>query len=384
MTGGHPRVIVVGTGIIGLSLAHSLVRRGARVTLIDAAGTTSGTTATSYAWINSHKKEPLGYHRLNVEGVAAWREVARTDPAAVTFAGHVEIAAAEAHRAGLRARVERLQQRGYGAAWITPAEARSRTVVDVPDDSLAAAFDGEGHAYPLRRIETLRRALDASGKAETATATVTSVTALEDGVEVGTDAGTFEADAAAICAGNGSSQLVATAGGRLPLVPAVQDGPAFGYLADAHVPGHGVTGLVTTDLLSLRPHGPDDLLLQALDLDHDAQPGVAAPAATVREFAQRLGAVLPSRAGRVDGVRVGHRVIPADGVTAAGPVVAGSPVFAVVTHSGVVLAPWLAEVMADEILGGDPHPLLDGFRPDRFLAGAPSAPLAAPRSPGDQ
>jgi glycine/D-amino acid oxidase-like deaminating enzyme len=40
--------------------------------------------------------------------------------------------------------------------------------------------------------------------------------------------------------------------------------------------------------------------------------------------------------------------------------------YAIVTHSGVTLAPYLAAAAAGEILAGRLDPRLSAFRPDRF------------------
>ena len=40
------------------------------------------------------------------------------------------------------------------------------------------------------------------------------------------------------------------------------------------------------------------------------------------------------------------------------------PLYVVVTHSGLTLAPVLAEIAAQEVTG-TPHPLAAAFRPDR-------------------
>ncbi|GAB7044080.1 MULTISPECIES: NAD(P)/FAD-dependent oxidoreductase [Catenuloplanes] len=379
MTGAD--VAIVGAGIIGTALAAALARRGRAVTLIEAGEPGGGTSATSFAWINSHKKDPLDYHALNVAGVVAWRRIAAEFPDAVTFAGQVSIATGAAHRASLTARMRRLTGLGYPARWATPAEARARTPMPVPDDALVAIFDGEGHAFPRRYVAHL---LTRPGvTVRTATATGVASHAGRATVHL-TDGGTVTAGTVVVCAGTGTAALVASAGGTLPLVPPAAGYAAFGYLTDVVAPGHGVTGIVKTDRLGLRPGDDGTLLVQTLDLDGTAEPGREPPATVTAEIAHRVAEALPHTRTRIAAVRVGHRVIPADGRTAAGPVAPGSPVWAIATHSGITLAPWLAETIAAELTGAAPEPLLARFRPTRFQATTGHPPLAAPRAPGDQ
>ncbi|MDR7277386.1 NAD(P)/FAD-dependent oxidoreductase [Catenuloplanes atrovinosus] len=370
-------VVIVGAGVVGTALAAALRRRGRSVTLLEAGEPGGGTSATSFAWINSHKKTPLDYHALNLRGVEAWRRIAAEAPDAVAFTGHVSIAVGEAHRASLTQRTERLIGLGYEARWATPAEARARTPVPVPDDALVAIFDGEGHAFPRRWIARLAPAVTP--------ARATRVEAHDAGATVHlADGGRVRAESVVICAGTGTAELVASAGGALPLVPPVVDSPAFGYLTDVAAPGHGITTIVKTDRLGLRPGEDGTLLVQALDLDGTADPRTPPPATVAAEIERRVAAVLPHTRPRVIAVRAGHRVIPADGRTAAGRIAPGSPVWAIATHSGITLAPWLAEVIAGELCGGPAEPLLSAFRPDRFHHTGTHDALAAPRAPGDQ
>jgi len=212
---------------------------------------------------------------------------------------------------------------------------------------------------------------------------VTGITADTAAVTM-SDGQTLEADAVVICAGTATAALAELAGAPLPLVPEEVDGPAFGYLAIVDAPGHGLTGLITTDEVNLRPDGPDRVIAQVLDLDGTADPMVSPPDALATTVGARVAAVLPQTTIGTVTVRVGHRVIPADGLTTAGPLI-GS-VWAVATHSGVVLGPWLGAVIAAELDGGEPNALLADFRPARFSRSSPAipSPLVAPRRPGDQ
>ena len=43
------------------------------VTVFERTAPGAGTTGTSYGWVNSHRKQPLSYHELNVAGMAEHR-----------------------------------------------------------------------------------------------------------------------------------------------------------------------------------------------------------------------------------------------------------------------------------------------------------------------
>ncbi|WP_300343565.1 FAD-binding oxidoreductase [Nesterenkonia sp.] len=380
------KTIVVGAGIVGVSVAYSLLRRGHDVALVEAEDVAAGTTSTSYAWINSHKKHPKSYHALNYEGLKHWTHVVSAQhPETVMLHGHVEFAVEQEHRSTLEQRVERLQSLDYAARWITPAEAAERTPVHIPQDALVALFPWEGHAYPqllaASRVAEMRRSPGFSLIIDP----VVSVSRTEGKVSLlsGTE---LRGDVVVLAVGNSTTELAAEAGVRLPMVPKEVGGAAFGYLAYVRAPGHSLQGPITSDHLNFRPNGDDGLILQALDLDPTANPALVPEPQIGEELLRRLHALLPSAEAQLEEVRVGYRVIPGDGLTVAGPAT-GEPenrLWIAVTHSGVVLGPWLGEALAEEISTGQQNPLFEEFRPTRFASAEQLPAYAAPRKPGDQ
>src|SRR5437588_11423134 len=73
----HHDSAVGGLGIVGASAVYAAARAGARVVAFDAGIAGEGTSGTSFAWLNAVRKEPEAYHRLNADGMAAHRELAR-------------------------------------------------------------------------------------------------------------------------------------------------------------------------------------------------------------------------------------------------------------------------------------------------------------------
>ena len=66
--------------------------------------------------------------------------------------------------------------------------------------------------------------------------------------------------------------------------------------------------------------------------------------------------------------RVGVRPMPADGQTIAGRIPGLANAWMLATHSGVTLGPLLGPLIAGEIVGGTPSPVLAPFRCERFAA----------------
>src|SRR5436853_258283 len=68
---------IIGLGIVGASAVYAATRAGASVLALDAGIPGAGTSGTSFAWLNSCRKEPEHYYRLNVDGMIAHEELAR-------------------------------------------------------------------------------------------------------------------------------------------------------------------------------------------------------------------------------------------------------------------------------------------------------------------
>jgi len=117
-------IVVIGGGVVGVSVAYRLVRAGAEVTLLEAGCLAGGTSAATFAWINSNDKTPLEYHRLNTAGMAEHARLRQEFGAApwLHVDGNIEWADDSPASAALRSKMARLQGWGYGAE-LLPIEA---------------------------------------------------------------------------------------------------------------------------------------------------------------------------------------------------------------------------------------------------------------------
>src|SRR5829696_688733 len=67
-----PTVVVVGSGIVGASIAWYLSAAGAHVIVIDAGAAGGVATPASFAWINASWGNPEPYFRLRMRAIAEW------------------------------------------------------------------------------------------------------------------------------------------------------------------------------------------------------------------------------------------------------------------------------------------------------------------------
>ncbi|MFD0319116.1 NAD(P)/FAD-dependent oxidoreductase [Streptomyces flavalbus] len=368
------RVIVVGAGVLGLSVARQLALGGAEVVLLDRRGAGAGTTATTFAWTNSSRKPDPDYHRLNVAGMAEHARLAGQLPGEPSYfpSGALQWADS-AHERRLADNVERLRSLGYPARWITAGEAtRIAGDLRIPETITAIAhFPGEGYVLPDLFVANLLADAERHG----ARLVVGEVVALDDrpdGVSVTlADGEVLAGDRVVLAAGRWTQGLAAGIGVDIPLVTETGRGAqTVGLLGYVRSPELGLRCVVHSPGLNLRPAAGGQTVVQALDLNAEVDP--AAPPAPdgdlARTLARRFAALLtgrPAHAPRID-LRVAFRSLPADGHTIAGYASARSRVYHLVSHSGITLAPVLGRLAAAEVSTDQEQDLLTSFRPTRF------------------
>ena len=358
-------VAVIGVGIVGASAVYALARAGARVVALDAGVPGAGTSSTSFAWVNSVRKEPEVYHRLNAEGMAAHRALARELGADGGYheGGSLEWSEGGDAEKELRTRVARLAARGYSATLVGRHEAQDlEPALGIPDHVKEVAFyAAEGWLDAPRAIGRL---LAASGAEVRQGARVRPLRKRNDRVEaVVLDDGEVEAESVLVCVGPGTQAFLDASGivipvGRVPGLLAVTSRPAQALGRVVHAPG-----------IHLRPDASGGLLLGATDVDGlitEASPRETAFAVAGQLLERAARVFPPAKDVRLVDARIGVRPMPGDGVTIAGRVPGFANAWMLATHSGVTLGPLLGRLIADEIVGGAPSAVLAPFRPDRF------------------
>jgi glycine/D-amino acid oxidase-like deaminating enzyme len=364
--------IVIGAGMIGASVAFRLAAGGARVGVAGGGRIAGGTSAASFAWLNSAEKRPLGYHQLNVAGMDEWRCLADELEleAYVHRSGGIAWAEDDSGREALRAQVERLSRWGYAVEVIPPAMARRHWAPDLlfdPDrvqEVVVKRDEGWVAAAPvihslLERVARTRGHVDPEARVSGF---------LRDGERViGVEIAPgerWEAGWVLNCAGPEADRVAALAGVTLPLrrepglLVATEPLPTC-----LHPVVHAPAG-------PFRPDGAGRLLLLT-DLvapgDPIERPAPSLPPPDAGALLDRIATVLPAaRGARVEAARLGVRPMPPDGHPIVGPLLPG--LYVAVTHSGITLGPLLGRLVAAELLTGAPHPRLAPYRPDRFAA----------------
>jgi len=371
------RVVVVGAGIVGASIAYHLARRQVAVTVLEQHRPGAGASSHSFAWLNAFGKEPYPYHDLNRRSMEAWRRFAQGLQADVGlhWGGEMRWVHTAADAAALRQRIQHLQAWGYPNRLITAAELQQLEPGLVPGTVGAASLGTiDGHVEPLKVIAACLQHARARGsvvhvetpvrglRLEANGSTVRRVQAVQ------TAQGEIACDAVVLAAGTETTALAAMAGLHIPQ----EESPGVVVRTD---PRPRV--LQTVSVLYMPPVDaahPEIHLRQLADgtlqIGEGSQESLARDdfQAHADDLLARATHYLPALAGaRAIPVPVGYRPMPRDGFPVLGFPEPVPNLYLALMHSGVTLAPLVGEIAAMEIVDGARVQSLDAYRPERFL-----------------
>ncbi|MCA1326847.1 NAD(P)/FAD-dependent oxidoreductase [Herbaspirillum sp. alder98] len=365
--------IVIGAGIIGASVAYSLSRAGAPVTIVDFGRPGSGTSGATFAWVNSHNKKPRAYHDLNVAGMQAHAWLRAQFDAAPWWhdGGSIEWEAGDP--VAYRNKIGQLQQWGYKVQWLDHAQVNALAPdLDVSSigDAPVAYFAEDGWVDPPVYCQALLAAAQRNGARVLSDVRVVGLQ--RHGARVTgivTEQGTvIEGDMVINCTGRWADQPALSAGQSIPMAPSA------GLMVFTPSLAHSLDRVIFSPEVHIRPDGAGRLLICRNDLEVAPDAAPVNHLLDVRRLLQAAARVLPLLKGvEAEALRVGVRALPVDGFPAVGPAPDVAGYYSVVTHSGVTLAPFLGEAAADEILNGVQRPELASFRASRFTASSPSS-----------
>ncbi|WP_172836244.1 NAD(P)/FAD-dependent oxidoreductase [Microlunatus soli] len=365
-------VVVVGAGVLGVASALALARRGVGVRLLTAGQPADGASGRSLAWLNSAAERSAAYHALRMAGLQRYRRLAADcGGSAVHLDGALNWAApGESYRA----RHDHEQRIGYPSRWVD-----ARFVADRVPGVDPAMLPAEGAILnpsdgwvdlPMLITTLLARFADLGG--EVITEAGECRVELSGGRTVGVITGTgrrIGADAVLLAAGAATPGMAADLGFALP------DQTSIAALARVR-PVDGPTDLqvvLNTPAVSVRPTVDGGLVMDSGWSEREvvrlADGSHRVERSTLDRLLDEARAVLAGHP-RLQLLGVGHgpKPIPGDGEPVLGPLPGVDGCWVAFSHSGATLGLIVGELLAAEIAGADPDPLLADFRPSRFEA----------------
>ncbi|MBP8532844.1 FAD-binding oxidoreductase [Streptomyces sp. MK37H] len=365
------RVAVVGGGILGVSTAYRLARRGAAVTLVSDGALAGGASGRSLAWLNSAAIRSPEYHRLRVLGIDRYRTLAAREPGLdwLRFDGGLAWGTAE-QEADFRERLAHQRANGYEADWLSPGEIAAVTpgVNPAAVPGCGAIFNpGEGWVDLPPLIELLAKELTGLGGevvTEAGPATVRTAGGRVTGVTTRSGL-TWDCDAVVLATGAGTPAMLSRLG--VPL----GDRTPISLLVRTERVNAPLRAVLNTPRVSIRPTPDGALVLDSgwseeeivrhedgtFEVRQSTVEGLLAEASAVLAGTPRLP---------LQSYAAGPKPIPADGEPVLGQLEEIAGCHVAFTHSGATLGLIAGELLADEIVTGRPHVLLAAFRPERF------------------
>jgi glycine cleavage system aminomethyltransferase T/glycine/D-amino acid oxidase-like deaminating enzyme len=282
----HARVVIIGAGIVGNSMAYHLARLGWRDIVLVEKGVLpnpGGSTghASNFIFLVDHSKEMAAF---TMESARQYRELGVYDET-----GGIEVARTPERMEELKRRMASSTAWGVeGSRLLTPAEVKAM-VPFIDETVILGGFytPGVGIVDSLQAGTLMRQKAQEMG-ALTIAASV-EVTGID--VEAGrvrrvhTDGGTIEADVVVIACGVWSPRIARMAGASIPLTPAVHQmmdiGPVPMFQDTTKEVGYPIVRDMDTNMYE-RQHGTGfeigSYAHRAILMDADDIPSVAAAA----------------------------------------------------------------------------------------------------------
>lgn len=376
-----PKILIVGAGVIGTALAYQLSVSGAEVVVVDSGEAGEGTSASSFAWVNSNDKAPAPYARLNNLGLQTHIRWSSELRGARWFhqTGNLEVAQTPEELSLLEQKVTRHVQRDYRAEMVSKERVLElEPNIDISRVVGGAFFPEEGWVDTENMCSDLLDRAMANGAIFKPFTRVTNVgegfvdAELPSGEQIRLDG-----DLVVLAAGNGVRGILQRQGIDFPILePATTTRddnhpntahPTVGLISTTTPVPARITHIIRADGVSIRPAPNGGYTFT----DHPTAGQWSRTDSRIWTipdiFLKRAQELFPilERAS-IEAVTLGTRVLPHDGLTIADWLLGSSTIYVVSTHSGVSIAPHLAEVVASEILTGNRHESLGGFDLKRF------------------
>ena len=366
------RIVVVGAGIVGSSIAYHLTKMGAEVTLIERDRPAAHASGRSFAWINaSYPKKPYSYHHLSQLSLLAYHKLETEIDIDIHWGGSLEWFASKENQKMLAQEIEIQQGYGVPIQMISGEQARELEPNVEFDKNASIAFSKLDGAVDAVEVvdKFLRKTINLGGQV-LYPVTYENVKVIGKKIAaVRTSIGEIETDQVVFACGVDTDELlkinvlkISRPGIILRTQPMkkvidrviVAPGVHIHQQDDGKVVIGEQAGVPISHLNRLAMK-PESFPSAAFEMQHGER-----ILAIAQKFLPRLETI------ELEQVVIGWRPLPHDERPVVGHVKNIPGAYLATMHSGVTLAPIIGELVAMELLDGTETNLLTDFRPERF------------------
>jgi len=369
-----PSVVVIGGGVIGLSIAWRLAQRGAAVAVFDQGAAGMGASHAAAGMLAICAEAEPGEEALVTLGRASqarWPEFAREleDAAGVPVdlrtEGTLLVALTADDQARLQHRLEFQKSLGLPVEWISPREARRREPHLAPGIA-GAVLSPEDHQVDNRKLAGALRCAAAAAGADIREHCAVARILISGGRAAGValaDGTHIEADAVVLAAGAWSRGIHGLPADARPPVRPVK-GQMLALRMDPKAPL--VTHVVWAPGAYLTPRRDGRLIVGATVEEKGFDDALTAGG--VLALLEATWRTIPAvEELAIDEMWVGHRPGSRDDAPILGAGAVASLVYATGHHrNGILLTPITADAIARLVLDGEVDPVIAPFGIERF------------------
>ena len=364
-------IVVVGGGIVGAAIAYRLQIAKQPTILVERDVEPQGASAFSFASVSAFDEPQRDVYLLKAHGMVAWRRWAKEfgDDLGVSFPG--ELRWAESREAGshLTTLVERAVSRGYPVRYANAEAVSAREPnARVRNVTVGSLAPDDGQADPVQAIQVLTHAFtEAGGELVIGRA---GLLPTHDGILVRVGDETVEAATVVLAIGAETTTVLDRLGWDVPMEPSP------GLLAVTTPVERFLTGTVYVYPAShvavhLRQRDDGRVVIGERAQDEVARhPTTEHAHLLLRQAASSFPALEDAD---IDHFTVEWRPMPRDGMPIVGRMPGLPSLYVATGHSGVTIAPALADFVAEELVEGKEAERLKPLRPGRFSSRAADA-----------
>ncbi len=352
------RVIVVGAGIIGSSIAYYLAKNGADVTVLEQYRPACGATSKSFGWINANYPETKEYFALRQASMNEYHNLANEleKPIGLKWGGSLWW---EQEGQGFDDHLDRANDFSYAVETVDQDKFKILEPEFHSPPQRSALFPNEGAVDAIACAKAMLNKARGYGAKLIIGCTVSELIMKNQRcIGVDTPFGKTTTDTVVVAAGAEAQFLLEPAGINLPMEN--QPGLILHTLPVEPILNH----LIISSSIHFRQHTNGSLLV-AEDFGGGSIDGD--PLKFADHLINQLKTYLPQLSDlKPSEITLGIRPMPADGYPVLGEADGVKNLYIASMHSGVTLAPIVGKLACEEILHNKPAELFAPYRHRRF------------------